>query len=209
MQFFFGFGSSTNISDYNLEPTIHLTELFYNRHYNLYYANIATFFVLGILPMSLLIYYNLNIYVRIKSSNVVIGQDNSKSARFKQEKNLSLVMIGIVAVFMICHSLRNILSFYLMIQLNTVQGCHDVGHLIALPVWCYILYSVNYLLLAINSSINMIVYCCLNSKFRKHLCAIVAPISRSIRARTVSFPLSQPDNKDCSENEEQNIGPQI
>lgn len=209
MQFFLSFWSSTNISEYSLEPTIHITELFYNRHYNLYYTNIATFFVLGVFPISLLTYYNFKIYKGIKSSNIVIEQDNTKSVRFKQEKSLSTVMIGIVVVFMVCHSLRNILAFYIMTKLDILERCHNAGRLIALPLWCYILYTVNYLLLTINSSINMIVYCCLNSRFRKHLFSKLMPLSSSMCTRGVTSPLPRTKNEDHREDEEGNIEQQM
>ena len=130
------------------------------------------------MPLSSLIYYNYKIYKAMKSSNDVVSHDVAQRGRYKQEKSLATVMIRIVVVFMICHGLRKVLFFYILVTLQTVQNCNKTGNVTFLgPLWLYMLFSINNLLLVINSSVNMVIYCCINSKFRKHLIAIILPFS--------------------------------
>ena len=162
-----------------LEPTIHVTDLFYNQYYNMYYLNLANFLVLEVFPISSLIYYNFKIYKAIRSSSTdIVGQGATQYSRNKQENSLVRVMIGIVVVFIICHSLRGPIYIYILVKLQAVQNCSNAGSVTFLgPLWFYLLLSVNHVLFGINSSVNMIIYCCINSNFRRHLLSIVMPLS--------------------------------
>jgi hypothetical protein len=141
----------------------------------MYYTNLATFLVLEVFPISSLIYYNFKIYkaMRLSFTNVV-GQGAAQYSRNKQENSLVRVMIGIVVVFIICHSLRGPVYIYILVKLQAVHDCQNTGSVPYLgPVWFYLLLAVNYVLLGLNSSVNMIIYCCINSNFRRHLLSIV------------------------------------
>ena len=169
----------------NLEPSMRITDLFYNPHYSLYYTNVATFLILDVIPIFCLIYYNYRIYKAMKSSSALIRQGTVQNRQYKQEKNLAKVMIGIVIVFILCHSLRGIIFLYVLSTLENVKRCNATGNATFLgPLWFYILFSINSLLLAVNSAVNMIIYCCINSKFRKHLIAIIMPFSSRLSNAT-------------------------
>ena len=175
-----------------LEPIIHVTDLFYNHHYNMYYTNLATFLVLEVFPISSLVYYNFKIYKATRSSFTdVVGHGATPYSRNRQENSLVRVMIGIVVVLIICHSLRGPVYIYILVRLQTVQDCSNAGNTFIMgSLWFYLLMTVNYMLLAINSSVNMIIYCCINSKFRRHLLSIVMPLS-SRRTSTMLKSVSQ------------------
>ena len=44
--------------------------------------------------------------------------------------------------------------------------CQEHG-LRAFPLWSHVVISVSHLLLALNSATNILIYCCLSSKFRE------------------------------------------
>ena len=157
-------------------PFLRISDLFYDYNYNMYYTNLATFLILDVIPISFLIYYNVRTYQAMKSSTNIVSQNSHQHNRIKQENSLARVMTGIVVVFVVCHSLRGIVYIYILVRLQSVHSCNDAGSVTFLgPLWFYILFSINGILLAINSSVNMVIYCCINSKFRRHLISLFIP----------------------------------
>ena len=78
------------------------------------------------------------------------------------------MFITIVVVFVLCHSLKFVLTFY-EAAVMLVEGRLD-----ALPDWPQHLSAVNHVLLAANSATNFVVYCWKDGKFR-------AAIARRVR----------------------------
>ena len=169
---------SSNFSDTDkLEPVLYWTQLALNWEYNFYYLNLAKLIFWGILPTILLIYFNLMVYLGMKSSNN-IHNNNDKQKRFDQEKKLSIVMIGIVFVFIICHSLRTLAlcTFFLYSKcynnIDTIDD--DISSTIMLgPKWIEITWLFSEILLVLNSSVNTIIYCCVNARFRRQVALTV------------------------------------
>ena len=79
---------------------------------------------------------------------------------------MAMVLIGIVVTFLICHSLRIVLSVHEAIIIRSAMLCDKNGKR-AFPVWAHIVRSFSDLFLVINVSTNSIVYFSLNSTFRK------------------------------------------
>merc|ERR1711963_617288 len=71
-----------------------------------------------------------------------------------------MMLIFIVVVFIICHSIRSIINTYECIQLATY------GQLKHWPDWIQTLVHVNHFALVVNSSINILIYCVKDEKFR-------------------------------------------
>ena len=124
-----------------------------------------------------------------------------------QERNLAIVMIGIVIVFLICHGLRNFIFLDTMVLLKYYGQCirenasANLPIFLNLPLYYEIMWSMSQLMLTINSSVNMIIYCCLNSKFRKHLRSVFTPFI----SRPLSFYLTsqREDEQNADMNEVQ------
>ena len=127
----------------------------------------ATLIVLGILPLALISFFNYNVYKGM-SLRTKLSEQRTHKERSVQEHDLAKVLGGIVGVFMICHSLRLLLDFYEMILIKTVLDCVK-NKQAGFPKWFLITKSFSALMLVINSSVNMIIYCCLNSGARKHV----------------------------------------
>ena len=118
--------------------------------------------------MILLAYWNYNIYKYMKSTPDVLRQCSNASARMGEEKELAKVLIGIVVTFVCCHMIRILLNFWDAMVWKEVLQCREAG-VGNFPIWIVFAENISHVMLSINSSINIILYCCLNSKFRKQL----------------------------------------
>ena len=169
----FFFSNDTATNEKVLEPFLKPTDLRRNPYYSIYYINPATLTVTGIIPLGLLAYWNSIIYQKIKSSSRWHAQHSiRRSIRRtngqRQESEFAKVLIGIVITFICSHSLRVILNFHEAIGTKHTLECFENGK-DGVPFWILMTGELNKLLLVTNSSVNIIIYGCLNSKFRKTL----------------------------------------
>ena len=115
----------------------------------------------GIVPTIGLGYFNWMVYIRIKSSNSMLQRQDSVRKKQVQEKKLSIVMSGIVVVFIVCHSIRNFENCYSFALVECLEKCNqnssnqaeDSVTYISLPKWLGILLIISPLLLVINTSV--------------------------------------------------------
>eukprot|EP00092_Neocalanus_flemingeri_P004693 GFUD01005057.1.p1 GENE.GFUD01005057.1~~GFUD01005057.1.p1 ORF type:complete len:384 (-),score=75.01 GFUD01005057.1:129-1280(-) len=135
---------------------IGITELRYDRNYVIYYQNWFRFLVLGLVPMLLLIFLNLRVFIAI----------NSRKTSSK-EMTYSTILLFIVAIFILCNMPRVALNFHEVLDFEQIEQCGP-------PVWSLI-FSVfsNSLLPAINSTINFFIYFLAGKKFRNSLLNLV------------------------------------
>ena len=110
-------------------------------------------------------------------------QENVKEKRRTQESDLAIVLIGIVVVFVLSHVLRIFLNVYEWIHHDTQTTCLEITKVF------------NDLFLVLNSSCNMIIYCCLNSRFRKYLKTYLKKVSRKLTCKNDDI-----DNRDSYHN---------
>ena len=147
-----------------------------NPYYSTYYINLAVLFVLGVIPVSLLAYFNCVIYLKIKPPTILLHTEDSvggstsriSSCTSAHEKDLARVLIGIVIMFILCHILRLLINFYETIVIRNAIACESAG-MNDFPLWGFITITCSELLLVFNSSLNMIIYCCINQNFRKRV----------------------------------------
>lgn len=126
----------------------------------MYYVNWARMFINVIIPLLCLLYCNAMVYKRIK---VPLKESDQPSGLM--ERDLARVLIVIVVVFVLCNIMRLLLNFHEAINITHMLACRDAGHMHISLIFS-VAVTFNELLLTINSSVNMIIYCCLNSKFR-------------------------------------------
>ena len=62
----------------------------------------------------------------------------TQQARRKQEDNLAIVFMGIVGVFLLCHSPRIVLSIFEMVVIREAMAC-QAANLRTFPVWSLLL----------------------------------------------------------------------
>ena len=160
-----------------------------NWEYNFFYYNLAKLILWGLLPIMFLIFFNLKVYLTMESSKSILT-NKEKQKRSQQEKKLSIIMIIIVFVFILCHSLRTFNWCYVFILTNTHRDCsrelysgrNDENLLIqsSHDTWLKICWHVSDILLAFNSSVNMIIYCGVSTQFRKQLIQLLKKFAAKI-----------------------------
>ena len=77
--------------------------------------------------------------------------------RRAQENEAARILIGIVVVFIICHTLRVITDVYEMIYIENITDCHARGNR-GVHTWVLILNEFSSAMITLNSSVNMIIY---------------------------------------------------
>jgi len=70
-----------------------------------------------------------------------------------------MMLIFIVVVFVICHSIRSIINTFEWVQIAMY------GEVKNWPDWIEALVHINHFALVVNSSINILIYCCKDEKF--------------------------------------------
>lgn len=101
--------------------------------------------------------------------NAVVAAND---ARRRVESNLAAIMMGYVLVFLICNFPRLMLNIDELARIRNVMWCAESGQR-QFPLWTHYVMYVSHLLLVINSSINIIIYSCLSSKFRQEGRALI------------------------------------
>ena len=140
---------STATSNVMITPTT----LRLHPSYVTYYINYGRLFITGIVPFLGLFFCNIMVYIQMKK--LMRFSDQSES---KKEYELARVLVVIVLVFIICHIPR--LGLNLGESINQGNNCHYQS------LWIISCLVINKLFLAINSSANVLIYGCLNEKFR-------------------------------------------
>ena len=180
-----------------------------NPYYSTYYICLSRLIVLGIIPFSLLTFFNVAIYNRAKTPLPLIEETStSTKVRGIQENDLSKVLIAIVALFIVCHTLRFFLNFYEMIWIDSLLACLQAEKA-EFPVWSHIVQEVSRLLLILNSSSNNVIYCCFNTKFRNQLTKYKRRISQRLsrKNQTTEYrsTITQQENLFCDQVELENF----
>ena len=123
------------------------------------------FLVLGLIPMALLIFLNVRVFIAIHSR-----KSSSK------EMTYSTILLLIVAIFIICHVPRVALNIYEVFDYEQISICGP-------PFWSVVFQVFsNGILPALNSAINFFIYFLAGRKFRDNfmnllLCRDRTPIN--------------------------------
>ena len=143
---------------------VEVTDLRMSTTYVTWYQNWARFLTLGIIPFTAICFLNYKIYVVVNKRR--------KNARRKQEDNLSVVLMMIIASFVVCNILRILLNMHEITVIEQIHlcRCSDLG---GFPVWIIILGFISQILLVINSSINLLIYCMFGTKFKQVLSSYI------------------------------------
>ena len=99
----------------------------------------------------------------------------------RNEKDVFAVLIGIVFMFIICHTPRNIMNWYHFITVETIISCRGTEYEPA--YWLHFLYKFGELTVILNSSLNFFVYCFVGPTFRKELFRILKIKQRPVNNR--------------------------
>jgi len=141
-------------------PQLCPTDLRRSFGYTRDYILIANFLGMVFLPFAFLVGLNYKLFITIKES----GRRNQKTtARQKRDREIASLLILLVLVFGSCNIVRAVINFYEVV-LVAVYEDQDTW-----PPWCNFLTFLSHLLLVINSSSSIVIYCWKDQKFRRIL----------------------------------------
>ena len=208
-----GESSPTNCTlEYVLSPS----ELRTNHHYVLWYINISNLLLTACIPVGILIYLNCKIYL---SLNKFIQRQPSTSGPLESmgscrrqqmvDVKKTFILFSIVAIFVLCHSLRFILNVDEFLNLTQFieeqeKGCNNP------KFWDQILVPLNQILIIINASAHFFIYVFFDHGFQhvlKHIFIIKSEIQShkvtlgNPTGTTRALP-SSPGNNNIAENVE-------
>ena len=99
--------------------------------YTYYYTVWSNLIVTTIIPLAVLIFCNVGIFLTLRRSRQSIitaarvdAQSHFSSTRQRNENGLALILIAIVLVFLVCHACRFFLAFYRVSQHQTDKTNH-------------------------------------------------------------------------------------
>ena len=160
--------------------------------YVLWYRNVTNFIITNAIPATLLIIFNVKMYLTIRHSNKnkaylgrrrsstfgdKLGEEIQQTLERRNEILQSTVLIGIIVAFFICHTLRvalNVEEITYLKELNQLQiteeklGMKCVG----VQFWTTIANDWSHFLLQINACINFFIYGYLSKKFKRAISKI-------------------------------------
>ena len=93
---------------------------------------------------------------------------SQRSGRRMMEDNLAKVFGFIVGVFLVCHTPRLLLGIHEAWITPNVIACTQAGRR-AFPLWAVMFGNISHVMMAINSSVNGIIYGFISPQFRKAL----------------------------------------
>jgi len=134
---------------FQVGPTSLRLEPLYIKVY-LIYSNLI---VHGIIPLFLLIFLNIAIYRQIRKVRGIVPG----GCLHQREVRLAQVSCGIVAVFIICHSIKWVPNIYELLQVQTGQVFTQDMEVIW-PAWVEYVTCLSHLLTTFNSSVNFYIY---------------------------------------------------
>ena len=140
--------------------------------YVILYENVCYLLFVFILPLVIVIYFNVHIMLGLKV--VQSGRSTMTSHSSNDQNNITLVMIVIITVFVVCQtpSTINLILYY---------NIDDVQLSVCTPYVIY--FQLSDLLENINSSLNFFIYCLFRKQFQHQL--------RMLFGRTYGRPSQQ------------------
>ena len=159
--------SSNNLLDTIGEPNKHNnctmkytlapTELRMNHTYLLWYTNISNLFITALLPIGVLLYLNLTVY--LSSGKVLTRRSSISSFQLQQSVDLkrTSILFSIFFVFLFCQSLRFILNVCEFLRFSQLKEEQEIK-CEAPEFWERIVVPLNQLFLILNASAHFFIY---------------------------------------------------
>lgn len=136
-----------------------------------YYNNYARLLVEGIIPLACIIYCNVMVYMKVKKH----FKESLTRHEFRLSRSIehALVksLIGIVSVFVVCQVPNLIFRFGESIYLKDNGHCwnrhpnHEKIYAMY-PFWIFVMEAIANMMLTLNSSVNVVVYCFLDANYK-------------------------------------------
>ena len=112
---------------------------------------------------------NLDLKINHFLKKLIFVSGNSNQHQQSAEENRQAIMLfAIVALFFVCHILRNFLSLYeaLTFEQKKEDYFHNCG---GVALWVLVIGLISHFLLSCNSALNFFLYCVMSEQFRCEL----------------------------------------
>ena len=177
----------------SLQHYVKTTKLRKSNDYVLWCLNISNLIVTSIVPMVALMYLNFNIYIKFKqfqrrqpslrlANNAPTERQLKVRKREKDMVQQTRILFVIVILFVLSHVLRITLNIEEFITLEDSNKAKDNG-CIWIIFWTYLAAPISHILLLINSSVNLFIYCYFNQSFRDVLVSWLRTIFKKLTFR--------------------------
>ena len=121
--------------------------------------------LLGVVPLLSLTYLNWRIFNAVRLSSQLV-QEKARNEQQQKENDLARVLIGIIVLFIVCHTFRVAIEIENIFTASPFDVCLELC-LPTFTLWSAVVDPLSELMMVINSASNMVIYCCLNENFRK------------------------------------------
>jgi len=129
------------------------TALRQNDQYIRDYTLISATVLIVLLPMMIMMVSSILIYRTMEANaSISVFSDAQEQARRRRNRSITLMLFGIIFLFLLCHVGEVFISFYELI--NVIYGERS-----AFPAWARMTVTINHLLVVMNSSLNFVIYC--------------------------------------------------
>ncbi|TRY73628.1 hypothetical protein TCAL_03327 [Tigriopus californicus] len=150
-----------------VEAVIYPTDLRFNHKYVLWYKNVTRLLLTGLIPFVVLVYLNFSVFSVIRRRRhlehrfIKVQSTALKAEAAKQ----AYVLFAICTTFLFGHILRVVLNIHEFYTLDQVLDGMD-NDCFTVKFWTLVTGNVSHLLLTINSSMNILIYCLMSGDFR-------------------------------------------
>ena len=192
--------SNATGNHYEYIHEVQLSELRKNNQYILWYLNVTNLLITAAIPLIALAYLNFNICSQLKtyvkrqpSVRKSVAENFNSDAKKKiqrKEKDViaqTIVLFTIVVLFVLFHTLRIVLNIEELVTLNNVAGDKEQG-CTWLQYWTLVAVPISHILLSLNSSMNLFIYCFCNRSFRNVLRSKLDGISYLCKRNEIVSP---------------------
>ena len=155
---FFEYDIRPRMTATGIEMRLGEAELAQNKAYNIIYANGAYFVVMLLFPLMMLSYLNRQLIVALqemKQRRARLGNTESRS-----EEDITRMLVTVVVVFFVCQTPGLITQILARTLPDAYKYC---------PATFWYYERISDLLIVLNSSVNFIIYCFCNKRFRDNL----------------------------------------
>ncbi|XP_023345153.1 FMRFamide receptor [Eurytemora carolleeae] len=157
---------------------VRLTSLRNNPTYVKYYTFLTRMVITGLIPFTALVFFKRATHQRVNQRQPATQTANRRQQQMQSDINLAFVLVVIVGFFLLFNIPRMLLNMFEFIHMSTMIKC---GNNLISPAWFQCLTGFNHLMLVMNASTNVLIYCSFNSEFKTMLKSGITSFYRKIK----------------------------
>ena len=154
--------------------------------------------LLGVVPLLSLTYLNWRIFNAVRLSSQLV-QEKARNEQQQKENDLARVLIGIIVLFIVCHTFRVTIEIDNIFTARSLPVCHELCLPEFTTLWTVVVDPLSELMMVINSASNMVIYCCLNANFRKLIFPCIERSQRKCSQFLPTLPTQKQSMTTCIE----------